>query len=191
MKKLYSTIMMLAMMVAALSFAACGGDDEDDGGGGNISSGSCFIEVSFGGKTYKETISDKWAYAQIDPVGTDDQNKKLTYTYDMTAHFEDTKGFLFMYGIVHYRNKADLLASPTGSYGCAKDILDDSFYNNLTFSPLFEIDGDEYEFINGTHQVKSIKKINNDVYVEGSFTAVFTLDGDTRNLSGSYKMLIP
>ena len=29
MKKLYSTIMMLAMMVAALSFTACGGDDDD------------------------------------------------------------------------------------------------------------------------------------------------------------------
>ena len=30
MKKLYSTIMMLAMMVAALSFTACGGDNDDD-----------------------------------------------------------------------------------------------------------------------------------------------------------------
>lgn len=33
MKKLYSTIMLLAMMVAALSLTACGGDDEEDGGG--------------------------------------------------------------------------------------------------------------------------------------------------------------
>ena len=42
MKKLYSTIMLLAMMVAALSLTACGGDDgEDDGGndsGGSYSS---------------------------------------------------------------------------------------------------------------------------------------------------------
>lgn len=30
MKKLYSTIMMLAMMIAALSLTACGGDDTDD-----------------------------------------------------------------------------------------------------------------------------------------------------------------
>ena len=29
MKKLYSTIMMLAMMVAALGLTACGGDDAD------------------------------------------------------------------------------------------------------------------------------------------------------------------
>ena len=38
MRKLYSTIMMLAMMVAALSFTACGGDDDDvDNGGGEAS----------------------------------------------------------------------------------------------------------------------------------------------------------
>lgn len=37
MKKIYSTVMMLAMMVAALSFTACGGDDDevDNGGGSN------------------------------------------------------------------------------------------------------------------------------------------------------------
>ena len=29
MKKIYSTIMVLAMMVAALGFTACGGDDDD------------------------------------------------------------------------------------------------------------------------------------------------------------------
>ena len=32
MKKIYSTVMMLAMMVAALSFTACGGDDDVDNG---------------------------------------------------------------------------------------------------------------------------------------------------------------
>ena len=37
MKKIYSTVMMLAMMVAALSFTACGGDDEVDNGGGEAS----------------------------------------------------------------------------------------------------------------------------------------------------------
>ena len=37
MKKLYSTIMLLAMMVAALSLTACGGDDEEDEIGGNSS----------------------------------------------------------------------------------------------------------------------------------------------------------
>ena len=36
MKKIYSTMMLLAMIVAALSITACGGDDDDDEiGGGN------------------------------------------------------------------------------------------------------------------------------------------------------------
>ena len=35
MKKLYSTIMLLAMMVAALGLTACGGDDDDNGNGGS------------------------------------------------------------------------------------------------------------------------------------------------------------
>lgn len=34
MKKIYSTMMMLAMMVAALSFIACGGDDDEIDNGG-------------------------------------------------------------------------------------------------------------------------------------------------------------
>ena len=38
MKKVYSTITMLAMIVAALSFTACGGDDDEvDNGGGDVS----------------------------------------------------------------------------------------------------------------------------------------------------------
>lgn len=36
MKKLYSTITMLAMMVAALSLTACGGSDDEDGVGTSI-----------------------------------------------------------------------------------------------------------------------------------------------------------
>ena len=47
MKKLYSTIMMLAMMVAALSLTACGGsnDDENGGDGGGSSTSSTFTII--------------------------------------------------------------------------------------------------------------------------------------------------
>jgi len=37
MKKIYSTLTMLAMMVAALSFTACGGDDDEIDNGGDAS----------------------------------------------------------------------------------------------------------------------------------------------------------
>ena len=56
MKKLYSTIMMLARMVAALSLTACGGDDEDeisgDGGGSSASSTFTIIYVEGGEQVF-------------------------------------------------------------------------------------------------------------------------------------------
>lgn len=45
MKKLYSTIMLLAMMVAALSLSACGGDDDENDGGGGSSASSTFTII--------------------------------------------------------------------------------------------------------------------------------------------------
>ena len=56
MKKLYSTIMMLAMMVAALSLTACGGSDDEGGGAvnpggnGNNPNNTLTIVHSFEGK---------------------------------------------------------------------------------------------------------------------------------------------
>ena len=50
MKKLYSTMMMLAMMVAALSFTACGGDEDD--GISNTTSASTLKIVSSKGQIY-------------------------------------------------------------------------------------------------------------------------------------------
>ena len=191
MRIIYSSVMMLAMMVAALSFTACGGDDDnDDIGNGGGDSSSSYIQVKIDGNTYKESILE-WYYAQIDPLGTDNQGNKLTHTYDMYAHFEDTEGFLFMFGITHYRKKDNLLASSPGSYPFARSIDDDDIYNNLAFTCLYELDGDEYNTVSGTHQVKSIKSVGSDVRVEGSFTAECRYNGDTKNIQGSYSILIP
>ena len=55
MKKLYSTIMMVAMMVAALSFTACGGDDEgngDNNGGRGINSNQVYDVLQINGENY-------------------------------------------------------------------------------------------------------------------------------------------
>lgn len=45
MKKLYSTIMMLAMMVAAFSLTACGGSDDDEENGGGTSGNGSKLEL--------------------------------------------------------------------------------------------------------------------------------------------------
>ena len=58
MKKLYSTIMMLAMLVTALGVTACGGDDEDVDGG---SSGTIFSITIDGNKhEYDQAYLDHW-----------------------------------------------------------------------------------------------------------------------------------
>lgn len=64
MKKLYSTIMMLAIMVAALSFTACGGDDDDDNGGsggGGSNSASSLTVVKSNGEKYVSLDGLEWA----------------------------------------------------------------------------------------------------------------------------------
>ena len=186
MKKLYSTMMMLAMMVAALSFTACGGDDDELGESTPISGD--YIRVTLDGKTYSDRILD-WHYAQIDPVGRDGDNKPLTCTYDMCDHFDDY-GFKFLFGVVHYSRKNDLLASSPGTYGCSKGTLNKDFYRNLTFSSILEIDYDEYTWVNGTHQVKSIKEVNGGVQLEGSFTSIFELEIRSKTVKGDYRITI-
>ena len=58
MKKLYSTITMLAIMVAALSLTACGGSDDDEiGGDGNSSDDEEYFEITINGEKY---ISSSW-----------------------------------------------------------------------------------------------------------------------------------
>ena len=172
-------------MVAALSFTACSSSDDENNG--DVPASRDFLQVDYEGKTYIEDLS---IYAQIKPFGTDNQNRKLTYTYDMVAHFEDN-GFTFMIGLVHLTNESELLASNTGTYSCAKDIFDDNMYQNLALVTLLEVNNDEYDWVSGTHQVKSIKKVNGDVQIEGSFTSSFELNGDRKTVKGSYRITIP
>ena len=162
----------------------------DNTSGDDGTYGDRFVEVKIDGKTYKESFPD-WATAQIDPLGTDSQGKKITFTYDMVAHFAKTYGFKFLFGISHYRNKADLLASTPGSYPFALDTSDDKIFNNLAFTCGYMLDGDEYSAVSGTHQVNSIESVDGDVCVKGSFTAVFKYNGNTKNIQGSYSIIIP
>ena len=64
MKKLYSTIMMLAMMVAALSsLTACGGSDDEGGGDGDGgSSGEFTITIDGNSRQHSQVILDpQWS----------------------------------------------------------------------------------------------------------------------------------
>ena len=73
MKKLYSTIMMLAMMVAALSFTACSKSDDDEFGGGGDDENQYF-QITING----ETINDeRWGgawFAYFEPINKNGRN---------------------------------------------------------------------------------------------------------------------
>lgn len=60
MKKLYSTIMMLAMMAAALSFSACGDDDDDEAGGGSKKTKSTITLTKDNGDVYYSISIFDW-----------------------------------------------------------------------------------------------------------------------------------
>jgi len=164
-------------------------DNNNQGSNDDFSMSGDFIKITMDGKTYSDKIVD-WYYAQIDPVGRDANNKPLTFTYDMRDHFDDY-GFSFMFGVVHYSRKNDLLASSVGTYGCAESILSDDYYKNLTFWSTLEIDYDEYTWNSGTHEVKSIKEVDGRVQLEGIFTSNFSFNGSSRTVKGSYRITIP
>ena len=102
MKKLYSTIMMLAMMVAALSFTACGGDDGGDGNGGGINSNQVYDVLQINGESYAcygfrspITYSSHWDKTMhsgeiLLPCGnlSDAQNGKHNYSYLYAIYLE-------------------------------------------------------------------------------------------------------
>lgn len=166
-----------------------GGNDNEDNNGTGVPSTGDFIQVTLNGKTYTGTIYDN-IYAQIDPVGRDSENKPLTLTYDMFDHFSE-KGFEFFHGIVHYSRKADLLTTKPGTYECGKDILTQKYYHNMNFWSTLSIDYEDYDWVSGTHTLKSIKEVNGHVQLEGSYTSTFEHDGKTVTVKGKYRMTIP
>lgn len=92
MKKLYSTIMMLAMMVTALGLTACGGDDEEDDAGGTSSSslvGTWDVVRSVYYLEGQEPIYDDnpgyWVFSAnkvtFHKTGVPENGKSFDYTY--------------------------------------------------------------------------------------------------------------
>ena len=68
MKKIYSTILLLAMMVAALSLTACGGDDDEIGGNSSFMVGTWSVTSGQGWGGY--TGDGEAEYLQFKSNGT-------------------------------------------------------------------------------------------------------------------------
>lgn len=79
MKKLYSTILVLATMVAALSLTACGGDDKDDEiDGGVYYDDNEYFEISINGENYTDKT---WCGSVVINLGQKRKNGMDVYAY--------------------------------------------------------------------------------------------------------------
>ena len=122
MKKLYSTIMMLAMMIAALSLTACGGGDEDDdfGGGSNSPSGNKTLIID--GNSYYcgslctlEQTNGSGMYFTIDKV-YQTKGKELKVHISPSKVSQLSVGQVFSYNNMSIRNYRGLTQMELNTY---------------------------------------------------------------------------
>lgn len=170
MKKLYSTIMMLAMMVAALSLTACGGDDEEENGI-NIKQDYDILQVNgvdyacYGYRcdiTYSSTWNKTKNSGEILlPCGKLSDAKKGEYDYD------------YMYGIKLEGSKDLKKGSKLEDYSLRFDSSEDYYHN--------------YYYTSGSATVADIRS---DEYVTIKFDSfmVSNKDGDSYVLNGTVQL---
>ncbi len=181
---LLSTVLCLL-----LSFTSCGKDDDPSIGD------SDYIEVTFNGKTYTETIPS-WGYVILDNAGTDSQGRPISFTNVVIDKFEDQYGFTFMPSIAHFARKSDLMSAEPGKYPHQSDfgnILEGELVcENFTLVSDIEISLDYYEFVYGTHQVTSIREAGNNAQIEGTFQATYKCEETGRQcqVQGKYRMTL-
>ena len=191
MKKLYSSIMLLAMMVAALSFTACGGDDEEDeigGNGGGISSTN-YLEVTIDGTKYTQQYGLPFVAITL----PSDVDKSLWLSSSVEEEFGGNLNFGI--AIYHKRDINALLSSSTGTYnviGNKNSVWQQaSDIHNLTLQLGYRNGNGNCEVIDGTHKVTAIKKKDNDaVSISGTFTASLKDNKSTYEVSGKYQVTV-
>lgn len=104
--KTFADYLFIALLtLLPFSFTSCGGDDDLEGN-------SDFIELTFNGKTYKESIP-VFGYVFLEDVFTDSEGRGITITNVSIDAFEKY-GFSFMPSIGHFARKADWEFAKTG-----------------------------------------------------------------------------
>ena len=99
---------MALLALLPLSLTSC--NDDDDVNNGN----SDYIELTFNGKTYRESIP-VFGYVILDDALTDSEGKRVTLT-NVSLDAFDKYGFSFMPSIGHFTKKSDLVSAKTGEY---------------------------------------------------------------------------
>lgn len=189
-QKLYFLFLVL-LFITPYSLISC--SEEDDA----PDTDSDYIEITFNNKTYRETIPS-WGYNILDGTETDSVGNRISLTNVMFDEFEDKYGFSFCPGIAHYSKKEDLMAAKPGTYphqDIFGNITEGEFFcKNFTLVTGLDIfdTNTYYRLKNGTHQVTSIKEVEDYVQIEGKFDGIYE-DEDTNKkceIQGKYRMTL-
>ena len=180
MKKLYSTIMMLAMMVAALSLTACGGDDEDEiGGDGNSSDDEEYFEITINGEKY---ISSSWYGAVLVGMNKKNINGTEAVPYGGSSGIirpSSNRSFMF-FVLAGYAEgwesdnwQATAQPKPTGTYNVV--VGDGDSYDDNVGMVISTSDASNYEVTSGNVKFTKVSKPNNRFQsrTEGIFNFTF------------------
>lgn len=185
---------LVAVMCSALSCTLVACNDDDDTGG-TSSSSSDFLEVTLNGRTYTETIPF-WGYVILEGTESDSEGNRISLTNVAIDTFADKYGFSFLPSIAHFSSKEKLMSAKTGSYphqDSFGNLLHGEFYcENFTFVSDVEIGDDYYGLVSGTHQVVSIKDVEDKVQIEGTFTGTYRCERKNTDceVQGKYRLTL-
>ncbi|MCL1613713.1 MULTISPECIES: hypothetical protein [Phocaeicola] len=191
MKNFTYYLVMALLALLPLSLTSCNNDDDLENGS------SDYIELTFNGKTYKESIP-AFGYVYLDDTETDSEGRRITLT-NVSIDAFDKYGFSFMPSIGHFAKKSDLMSAKPGEYlhkSAFGNIWEGEFnVENFTLVTDLEIFDDDtyYELMNGKHYVNSIKEIGNEeVQIEGTFNGTYYCSDNDKEceIQGKYRMTL-
>lgn len=176
MKSWKNYLMITVMAVLGTWCLTSCSDDDEPGGGGD------FIEVTIDGKTYKEDVFGIYAMTIVD------NDLALCYS---TEDVFDGKGFSFFYGMLMPENERDVLNCSTGTYRAVEDFYDRELKVFDFTCDLEYYDKDEYYYVqSGKHKVTSIRKVDGEIQIEGTFDVIMEDDYtyEEKHVTGKYRI---
>lgn len=186
---------LFVMMCVAAPFALVSCSDDDDEGGGTSAGSSDYLEVTLDGKTYMEDIP-AWGYVYLDGTETDSEGNRVSIVNVVIDSFGDQYGFSFLPSIAYYSMKDKLMTAEPGAYlhkNRFGNIWDGEYYcENFTMVSDVEIGTSYYELVSGTHQIRSVRSVGNEVQIEGTFDGVYKCDKSQSQceVQGKYRMTL-
>jgi len=146
MKKLYSTIMLLAMMVTALSLTACGDDDDETGGDGSSPTSTLKMVSSKGGEYYIEKGDVNYSIGNN--RGNLSKNGHI-WCYLRASKSDAANGMTSGYFRIKMENRKSISGFPKG-YDLGECDMNFATYSDYSYT-------NEFDYVSG-----SIKVIAND-----------------------------